>query len=203
MCRLARLLGESRDRGSGSDQRLMAGRGPATRPLPPGALSPSRLAGWAGLVGFVLAALLLIWWQAWKPAPETGPVAIAILTFDAPGGDAPAAGLADDLTAALRAELGRNPNVLVSDRQSTAEYENRALSAQGIGRGLGVRYLVEGGVRSAGGRVTLNVRLIDVSTGGIRWTQRHDRPLADLLSLREEVADQLAETIIRPSESAR
>src|SRR5260370_6357096 len=48
-----------------------------------------------------------------------------------------------------------------------------------VGRELGVRYVLEGSVRKAGGRVRITAQLIDALSGTLRWADRFDgRPRA-------------------------
>jgi TolB-like protein len=43
-----------------------------------------------------------------------------------------------------------------------------------VGRGLGVRYVLEGSVRKAGNRVRITAQLIDAQTGAHLWADRFD-----------------------------
>src|SRR5260370_36699921 len=48
-----------------------------------------------------------------------------------------------------------------------------------VGRELGVRYVLEGSVRKAGGRVRITAQLIDALSGTLLWADRFDgRPRA-------------------------
>jgi tetratricopeptide (TPR) repeat protein len=56
-----------------------------------------------------------------------------------------------------------------------------------VGRELGVRYILEGSVRKAGGRVRITGQLIDTSTGVHLWAERFDGALEDIFDLQDQV----------------
>ncbi len=58
---------------------------------------------------------------------------------------------------------------------------------QKIGAELGARYILEGGVRKAGGKVRVTVQLIDAQTGHHIWAQKLDRDLEDIFAIGEPV----------------
>ena len=58
---------------------------------------------------------------------------------------------------------------------------------QEVGRGLGVRYILEGSVRKASGRVRIIGQLIDAVTGAHIWADRFERDLTDVFALQDEV----------------
>lgn len=57
-----------------------------------------------------------------------------------------------------------------------------------MGRELGVRYLLEGGVRKAGERIRITTQLIEVETGRHLWVERYDRLLDDIFAVQDEIA---------------
>ena len=58
-----------------------------------------------------------------------------------------------------------------------------------VGRELGVRYVVEGGVRKAGSRLRVTAQLLEAETGQHVWAERYDRDLADIFALQDEIAE--------------
>jgi adenylate cyclase len=50
-----------------------------------------------------------------------------------------------------------------------------------------VRYILEGSVRKADGKVRITAQLIDATTGGHLWSGRYDRELKDIFALQEEI----------------
>ncbi|MBM3524800.1 MAG: tetratricopeptide repeat protein, partial [Alphaproteobacteria bacterium] len=64
-----------------------------------------------------------------------------------------------------------------------------------VGRELGVRYVLEGSVRKAGGRVRITAQLIDAATGAHLWAERFDGALADVFELQDLVTASVAGAI--------
>jgi tetratricopeptide (TPR) repeat protein len=64
-----------------------------------------------------------------------------------------------------------------------------------VGRELGVRYVLEGSVRKAGGRVRITAQLIDALTGSHLWADRFDGSLDDIFELQDKVASRVAGVI--------
>ena len=60
-----------------------------------------------------------------------------------------------------------------------------------ISRELGVRYVLEGSVQQAGGRVRLNAQLVDATTGNHLWAERFDRELKDVFAVQDEITRQI------------
>jgi len=56
-----------------------------------------------------------------------------------------------------------------------------------VGRRLGVRYVLEGSVRKASGKVRITGQLIDAVTGTHLWADRFERDLTDIFALQDEV----------------
>jgi adenylate cyclase len=69
-------------------------------------------------------------------------------------------------------------------RNSSFTYKGRAVDVKQVGRDLGVRYVLEGSVRKAGGRVRITGQLIDAFSGAHLWADRFDGALDDIFDLR-------------------
>src|SRR5207237_5473210 len=52
---------------------------------------------------------------------------------------------------------------------------------------LGVRYVLEGSVRRAAGRVRITGQLVEAETGRHIWAERYDRALDDVFALQDEI----------------
>ena len=64
-----------------------------------------------------------------------------------------------------------------------------------VGRELGVRYVLEGSVRKAVGRVRITARLIDALSGTHLWADRFDSYLEDIFEFQDKVAVSVAGVI--------
>jgi pentatricopeptide repeat protein len=75
-----------------------------------------------------------------------------------------------------------------------------------VGRDLGVRYVLEGSVRKAGGRVRITAQLIEAEIGTHLWADRFDGSLEDVFELQDKVASSVAgiiEPALHAAETAR
>jgi TolB-like protein/Flp pilus assembly protein TadD len=124
-------------------------------------------------------------------------VILAVLPFENLQRDSELDYLADGLTEETIVGLGRiDPERLrVIGRTSSVAYRRSTKSLTEIGRGLGVDYLLEGSVRSAGGRFRVSSRLVRVSDQVQIWTDTYDRAPKDLLGLQSELGGAIAQQI--------
>src|SRR5207247_9679396 len=84
--------------------------------------------------------------------------------------------------------------------------KGQAVDVKQVGRELGVRYVVEGSVRKAGGRVRITAQLIDAQNGAHLWADRFDGSLEDVFDLQDRVASSVAgviEPALQAAETAR
>src|SRR5712692_647550 len=70
-------------------------------------------------------------------------------------------GITDDLITAL----SRLSGLFVIARTSSFTYKGKAVGLQEVGKELGVKYVLRGGVRRAGDQVRITVQLADATTG--------------------------------------
>jgi TolB-like protein/tetratricopeptide (TPR) repeat protein len=148
-------------------------------PLP----SPPPRAG-EGRVGGAAPALLL----PDKPS-------IAVLPFANMSGGPEQEYFADGMVEEIITALSRIRWLFVIARNSTFTYKGRAVDVKQVGRELGVRYVLEGSVRKAGGRVRITAQLIDALTGTHLWADHFDGSLEDVFDLQDKVAVSVAGVI--------
>jgi adenylate cyclase len=72
-------------------------------------------------------------------------------------------------------------------RNSSFTFKGKAVDVKEVGRRLGVRYVLEGSVRKASGKVRITGQLIDAVTGAHIWADRYERDLTDVFALQDEV----------------
>ncbi len=56
-----------------------------------------------------------------------------------------------------------------------------------VSKELGARYILEGSVRKAAGRVRISAQLIEGTTGNHLWAERYDRDLEDVFAVQDEI----------------
>jgi adenylate cyclase len=102
---------------------------------------------------------------------------------------------ADGMVEEIITALSRIRWLFVIARNSSFIYKGQAVDVKQVGRDLGVRYVLEGSVRKAGGRVRITAQLIDAVTGTHLWADRFDGSLEDVFDLQDKVASSVAGVI--------
>ena len=113
---------------------------------------------------------------------------------------------ADGMVEEIITALSRIRWLFVIARNSSFTYKGQAVDVKQVGRELGVRYVLEGSVRKASGRVRITTQLIDATTGTHLWADRFDGSLEDVFDLQDKVASSVAEIIepaLQAAETAR
>ena len=129
-------------------------------------------------------------------------LAVAVMRWRAPAGGAPAAqtdrsiavlplanlsgdksddyfgiGLAEEMTRALS-----KSGVRVIGRTSAAALLAKGLDERAVARELGVGSLLIGSVQRAAGQIRINVSLLSAADGSVQWTEKYDRPIANVFA---------------------
>jgi TolB-like protein len=117
---------------------------------------------------------------------------IAVLPFQNLSADPEQEFFADGLTEDIITALSRVSGLWVIARGSTFTYKGRPTDLKQVARELGVRYVMEGSVRRAGGRLRVTAQLVDATTGRQVWAERYDRTLADLFDIQDEITRSVA-----------
>jgi TolB-like protein/class 3 adenylate cyclase len=120
---------------------------------------------------------------------------IAVLPFQNISGDPEQEYFADGMVEEIITALSRIRWLFVIARNSGFTYKGRAVDVKQVGRELGVRYVLEGSVRKAGGRVRITAQLIDATNGAHLWADRFDGSLEDVFDLQDKVASSVAGVI--------
>jgi adenylate cyclase len=129
------------------------------------------------------------------PLPLPDKPSIAVLPFQNMSGDPEQEYFADGMVEEIITALSRIRWLFVIARNSSFTYKGQAVDVKQVGRELGVRYVLEGSVRKAGGRVRITGQLIDAVTGAHLWADRFDGSLEDIFELQDSVAVSVAGVI--------
>jgi adenylate cyclase len=133
------------------------------------------------------------------PAPdrpaEAAPSSIAVLPFANMSGDAEQEYFADGISEDIITALSKLPQLFVIARNSAFTFKGRNVNVGEVGRSLGVRHVLEGSVRKAGGRVRITAQLIDANTGGHLWAERFDRELTDIFAVQDDVTSHIVSAL--------
>jgi TolB-like protein len=139
-----------------------------------------------------------------SPGPDKP--SIAVLPFDNMSGDPEQEYFADGMVEEIITALSRIRWLFVIARNSSFSYKGQATDVKRVGHELGVRYVLEGSVRKAGGRVRIAAQLIDATNGAHLWADHFDGSLEDVFDLQDKVATSVAgviEPALQAAETAR
>ena len=131
---------------------------------------------------------------------------IAVLPFANMSGDPEQEYFVDGMVEEIITALSRIRWLFVLARNSSFSYKGQSPDMKQVGRELGVRYVLEGSVRKAGGRVRITAQLIDAASGAHLWADRFDGSLKDVFDLQHKVASSVAgviEPALQAAEAAR
>jgi adenylate cyclase len=102
---------------------------------------------------------------------------------------------ADGMVEEIITALSRIRWLFVIARNSSFTYKGQTVDVKQVGRELGVRYVLEGSVRKAGGRLRITAQLIDALSGAHLWADRFDGSLEEVFDLQDRVAASVAGVI--------
>jgi adenylate cyclase len=122
-----------------------------------------------------------------SPPPLPDKPSIAVLPFQNMSGDPEQEYFADGMVEEIITALSRFKSLFVIARNSSFAFKGKAVDVKEVGRRLGVRYVLEGSVRKASGKVRITGQLVDAVTGAHIWADRFERELTDIFALQDEV----------------
>jgi adenylate cyclase len=144
---------------------------------------------WSIRVNSVTASVMPIYPPGGNVEPHPlDKYSIAVLPFQNMSGDPEQDYFADGVVDDIITALSRFKYWFVIARNSSFTYKGRAVDIKQVGRELNVRYVLEGGVRKAAGKVRITCQLIDAVSGINLWADRFEGDLTDIFVLQDEVA---------------
>ena len=165
---------------------------PATRPV--GLSRRGLIVSGAGAAAAALAAGLYLKRRE-GAGPAAAPASVAVLPFVNLSNDPEQAYFSDGLAAEVRAELARNPGLLVAAQASSNRFRTRAQDAREVARQLGVAWLLDGSVRRSETAFRIDAELIDGRSGFSQWTEQYDRPITDVFRVQDDIARAVAQAL--------
>ncbi|MGH6799098.1 MAG: transcriptional regulator [Roseiarcus sp.] len=132
-----------------------------------------------------------------RPALPDKP-SIAVLPFQNMSDDRQQDYFVDGMVEDITTGLSRIKWLFVIARNSSFVYKGKAVDVRQVGRELGVRYVLEGGVRKAGNRLRITAQLIEAESGAHLWADRFDGALDDVFELQDQITDKVI-GIVEPS----
>ena len=141
-----------------------------------------------------------------KALPLPDKPSLAVLPFANLMGDVGKEYLVDGIVSDLISALSCIRAFFVIAASSTFTLKGKAIDLADVGRQLGVRYIVEGGIQQAGDKLRISIQLVEAETGYLIWSQRFTGPLADIFELQDSVVAATASAIepsVRTAEALR
>jgi adenylate cyclase len=132
------------------------------------------------------------------PLPLPDKPSIAVLPFQNMSDDPKQEYFVDGMVEDIITGLARIKWLFVIARNSSFVYKGTAVDVRRVGRELGVRYVLEGGVRKAGSRLRITTQLLEAETGAHLWADRFDGAMEDLFDLQDQITERVV-GIVEPS----
>jgi adenylate cyclase len=120
---------------------------------------------------------------------------IAVLPFVNMSDDPEQEIFSDGITEDLITTLSRILGLFVIARTSSFMYKGEVIDVKQVSRDLGVRYVLEGSVRTAANRVRVTAQLIEARTGLHLWANRYDRDLTDVFAVQDEITTNVVKAL--------
>ncbi|MGA2902202.1 MAG: protein kinase [Candidatus Korobacteraceae bacterium] len=117
---------------------------------------------------------------------------LAVLPFTNEGGDAKTDYLSDGITESLIDNLAHVPDLKVKSRHSVFRYKGKDVDVQQVGKDLGVAALVSGRVVPHADTIEISAELTNVSDNTEIWGQHYSGPAANIISLQQQIAGDIA-----------
>ena len=113
---------------------------------------------------------------------------IAVLPFNVLSEDPGIHLLADGLAEDVIALLARVPGFLLISRASSFAFRGQNVSLLDVSLQLGVRFVVEGSVRSLNDVLRVSTQLTEAASGRVLWSGRFDSGRSEAIDLQEDIA---------------
>jgi TolB-like protein len=120
---------------------------------------------------------------------------IAVLPFHNISGDPEQGHLADGITEDIITGLSRQQWFSVVDRNSSFAHKGETIDTRKLACELGARYILEGSVRKAGGRIRITAQLVDATKRIHVWADRHDCEAADIFRRQDEITNRIVDSV--------
>jgi serine/threonine-protein kinase len=145
----------------------------------------------AALVALLSAAAAYTWFLGRHDQIQS----MAVLPFFNASGNPDMEYLTDGISETLINSLSQLPGVRVSARSLAFRYKGKDVDPQKAGRDLNVRAVITGRVTTRGNVLVIQSDLMDVADGSQLWGGQYNRPLADILAVQDDIANEIFEKL--------
>jgi len=140
----------------------------------------------------------LVWLEPWQTKVEAASIdrmafplpdkpSIAVLPFTNLSDDKAQDFFADGITEDIVTDISKVSGIFVVAPHSTRGYKGKDVKVRSIAEELGVRNVLRGSVRRAGGKIRVTAQLIDAIEGAHLWADRYDRDVEDVFAVQSEL----------------
>ncbi len=119
------------------------------------------------------------------------PRSLAVLPFVNMSDDPEQEYFSDGVTEDIITDLSLIPGLFVIARNSTFTYKGKSVDLRRLGEEMGVRYVLEGGVRKSGNQVRVTARLVEALSGRQLWAKKYDRSLESVFAVQDELTKEI------------
>jgi TolB-like protein/DNA-binding winged helix-turn-helix (wHTH) protein/tetratricopeptide (TPR) repeat protein len=120
------------------------------------------------------------------------PLSIIVLPFANLSDDHEQQYFADGITEDLTTDLSRVGQMFVISHNTALTFRNKPMDTKRIGRELGVRYVLEGGVQRSSNQLRVNAQLSDAEEAANLWAERFDGDTGDRFALQNGITRRIA-----------
>ena len=154
----------------------------------------------AGILALALVGIGVgIWWKFWKTpvtATNTGVKSLAVLPLRSLNDDETSKALSFGLTSSLISRLGSLNRFVVRPFESVEGYARGGGDPIKFADRLKVDSVLEGTIQVVEKRIRVDVRMIDVRSGGQLWTASFVETEDDVFKLQDKLAAQVANSLV-------
>ena len=130
-----------------------------------------------------------------QPSLDPEQLSIAVLPFVNISSDPEQEYFSDGITEELFHTLTAIEGIRVVGRTSSFFFKGKGVDLRTIGETLGVSYVLEGSVRRSGDRLRITAQLVSAEDGFHLWSNTHDREMADIFEIQDEMARAIADAL--------
>lgn len=130
--------------------------------------------------------------QAVATNNEAGLPLVAVLPLVNQSGEPTREYFSDGITEDIIHALGRFSGIRVLSRNAVEPFKDRTPTPLDVKRVLGVRYVVTGRIREAGGDLLVSVELSDASSGILVWSERYRGRSDQVFDIQDRIVKDIA-----------
>jgi TolB-like protein len=129
---------------------------------------------------------------SFAPVPTVQGASVVVLPLRNLSGDPSDVHLCDGISGDIITNLSRFRDLIVIARHSAFFFRDAPQDLCDIGRQLGVRYALTGGLQRAENRLSINVQLVETESGGVIWSDRYRGDLRDVFDFQDDITGVIA-----------